>query len=114
MLHAKNLLYLFTGKAARAVANRLKHLLAHCVELVAHAVGCLSAGVDAVVRCRRVIKKWQVAGVHRKKAPKGLELGQEGGEVNFDAVLVIHDKVAHVILEVIGNPVVLFSLLGCH
>ena len=114
MLHAEKLLNLLTGQAARATANGLKHLLAHGVELVAHAFGCLLAGVDAVVRCRRMIEKWQVAGVHKKKAPKGLGLGQEGRKVDLDAVLVIDDEVAHVILEVVGDALVGFGFLGCH
>ena len=98
MLHAEQLLNLFAGEAAGAFADRLKHLLAHGVELIAHAVGCLPAGVDAVMRCRRMVEKWQVAGVHKKKAPKGLVSGQERRKVDRQRLVVL-GQVSDVVLQ---------------
>ena len=115
MLHAEQLLNLLACKAAGAFADRLKHLLAHGVELIAHAVGCIPTGVDAVMRCRRIVKKWQVAGVHKKKAPKGLVSGQERREVDRQRFLVVLGEVADVVLPVIVETIQVFGgFLGGH
>ena len=98
MLHAKELLDLFAGQTAGRFTHSFKHLLAHGVEMIAHAFSRLLAGVNAVVRCSWVIEKRQVACVHKEKAPKGLASGQERREFNFDAVFVINNKVTDVIL----------------
>ena len=65
MFHTKKPFHLLAGQAVRVFSNYPKHLFAQEIELIAHTLSSVDAGVNAVVRCCRMVEKWRVVSVHK-------------------------------------------------